>query len=362
MDSIRSKVKYVSLKAVPSLSFHSEHNSWRGLPILQLLGQIFACHLGSSCLSTTGVCTRPHSVCPNTISNWGGTPNTIFNRGVCATLSLIHMHTEHRSWHCGHHEHHTSSGWKQHTLALQPLRVWLCNRLQWACIWLDLNRSATRCIVMQRVQTWLRRNLYSGSVTLMSKVPLQVFGRRAVLASFHQRTSLCRSTSSGSVNTPNFHPYPVLTFLVSLHITAWIQHTISSHCMALHVITSHFRDPVLLFSKYLIQIWVFKTFLSKSIFNTWVFNQHSVICQPPGSYILKCFLRKQSGFVLNSIFNRFQFSDETHLGGVASGFLHLSKISKILESYLDQDSFSRVLVGSKLYFSLPSLPVSEKTF
>ena len=53
---------------------------------------------------------------------------------------------------------------------------------------------------------------------------------------------------------------------------------------------------------------------------------------------MKYFLRKQSGFISNSIFNRFQFSDEAHLGGVASGFLYLSKISKNF----------RVLVGSGL--------------
>ena len=43
-----------------------------------------------------------------------------------------------------------------------------------------------------------------------------------------------------SVNTPNFHSYPVPIFHVSLHIIACIWHTISLHCMALHDITSHF--------------------------------------------------------------------------------------------------------------------------
>ena len=142
-------------------------------------------------------------------------------------------------------------------------------------------------------------------------------------------------------------------------------HIIAYHFIALHSITCHYIS----FSRSNTPVFQninpdsgFKTFLSKSNFKTWVFNQHSVICQPPGPYILKCFLRKQSGFVLNSIFNRFQFSDETHLGGVASGFLYLSKISKNFRVLVGSGLFFQSPVGSELYFSLPFYLFSEKTF
>ena len=109
------------------------------------------------------------------------------------------------------------------------------------------------------------------------------------------------------------------------------------HCIAWHYI-SFSRSSTLVF-KIFNPDSGFKTFLSKSILKPGLLISILSFANPQDLIFWNVFLRKQYRFVLNSIFNWFQFSDETHLGGVASRFLHLSKISKNF----------RVLVGSELY-------------
>ena len=151
-------------------------------------------------------------------------------------------------------------------------------------------------------------------------------------------------TGKETVNTPNFHPHPVLAFQVSLHIIACIRHTISLHCIALHVIASHFRDPTLLFSKYLIKIRVFKTFLSKSILK-------------PGFLINIMSFANPQDLIFWSIFS------ENNLDSFQTQFQLISILKWDpfrwcrfwIPSFIKNLKIFRVLVGSGLFFQSPSL-------
>ena len=113
------------------------------------------------------------------------------------------------------------------------------------------------------------------------------------MKAFAVATSACKH--------PKFSPSSstYISCVIAYHCMHSAYHFIAQHSIACHYISSS-RSNTPVFKIFNPDL-SFKTFLSKINFKTWVFNQHCVICQPPRPYILKYFLRKQSGFISNSI-------------------------------------------------------------
>jgi hypothetical protein len=97
--------------------------------------------------------------------------------------------------------------------------------------------------------------------------------------------------------SPSFSVY--ISYVVACHYTHLTCHFTAFQGIACHCISlSRSRTPVF---QNIESRFDFKTFLSKAISNTWVLNQHLTFANPQDLIFRNVFLRKQSGFILNSV-------------------------------------------------------------